>query len=69
MKERLERYRVKVVEKVSNYKYVVIKHNYELCGIFYLTTEKRLKLNEIVYVIVMPDGYRCRLFSGYMEEK
>ena len=69
MKERLERYRVRVVEKVSNYKYVVIKHNYEICEIFYLTTkQKLLRLGDIVYVIVMPDGFCCKLVSECTEE-
>lgn len=70
MKKGLERYRVRVVEKVNNSNYVVMKHNYQVSGIFYLTTkQKLLSLGDIVYVIVMPDGYRCKLFSECMEEK
>jgi hypothetical protein len=65
----LQRYKTKIVEIVSDYDYIVEKYNYVVGGIFYLTTEQKLELelDEIVYVIVMPDNYHCRLFSEYVE--
>ena len=65
----LQRYKTKIVEIVNDYDYIVEKYNYVVGGIFYLTTEQKLELElgEIVYVIVLPDNYHCRLFSEYME--
>ena len=65
----LQRFRVKVVEIYEDRDhYIVEKYGYSISGIYYLETNKEnLKLNDIVYVIVL-DYYRCMLFSEYLDK-
>ena len=65
----LQRYKVKVVEIYEDKDhYIVEKYGYSISGIYYLeTNNENLKLNDIVYVIVL-DHYRCMLFSEYLDK-